>query len=351
MALNSQRGFHNGGWPPFGYSTQKVELELGDDKDQDLGLEIRTVYLLDKETAPIARQIFFRYLDGDRISDIKRYLDQQGYPSSTDRVRDILDICPFYVGDYDRQGNQVDFPHPAIIDQYMSDQVQRLRREQSDRHKAHNRQQYPLTGLIYCQHCNGRYRGRTTHVKRKYRYRKATTYPFYRCSRRIESFRSCDSSPSIRADKLNLQVMEQLNQHFSDTPLAEQYFQLACQEYNQILEDNQPKIDKIESESELTEQKMTNLIHLMADHSLPHEQVRTALKQEQKKKQYLNQILKSQPQPFKPTAEDFNTFQQQLNKIMDDVSNLTLVAPALIEKITVLSPHQVQIKLKLEEDA
>ena len=336
-------GFYCGGGVPFGYRTERQQVAIG------TSMRSKWVFVLDPKTAPVAEEVFNQYLQGDSVDKIANYLKAHNMGSSTCKIRWILDRPLFYCGNYNQRGQLVQFPHPAIISQDIAQLVTQRRQKLKIAHKFRNPDQYPLTGLIYCSHCHSHYRGRTN-FKRK----QNKIYYYYRCSHKyhpheeyLKKYDSCDSSPPIRADKLNQAIKDRLLPAINNPQLIRDYFHQAVDQYNQLNSHKISKNTEIDIEMAKIDLKIGNLIHMMADQSLPHEQVRNALKQEQNRKEELNSMRPKQPPSFRPTEIDFQNFQQNLLTMVQNGIHFAQLVSKVIKKITVLEKNKVKISLKL----
>jgi site-specific DNA recombinase len=144
-------------------------------------------------------QLAFREYASGLYSDnqIAQLLNANGYrtanktgrrPFSKDTVREMLKNR-FYLGLVSYKGNWHQGQHPALIDEETFDRARTAREKQTKRRMTAPMTQrvYPLSGLLYCEACGLRYRGRHDRYGRHY-WKPATDYGI-----------TCIYRPTVRA--------------------------------------------------------------------------------------------------------------------------------------------------------
>ena len=136
MKANAQRGGWNGGKPPLGYKTARIQV----------GNEERTTLIIDEEYGPVIARIFHMYLEGNGIPEIVRTLNCEDIRTRTGdlwqprTVRCIL-TNEVYAGTlswnktHEKDGRRTDSDadqivrtrdhHPAIVDADVFELVKR----------------------------------------------------------------------------------------------------------------------------------------------------------------------------------------------------------------------------------
>lgn len=144
---------------PFGY--KKVDHHL----------------VIDETTAPIARKIFERYADGDRLIDIEHWLNGLGVRNAAGNTWDECSLSrllhrTYYYGEYKYGDFEGSAECPAIITRELWDQVQN-RLAESAKRRRENRTSYDyfLTGKLYCAVHNRMISGISSHYGKYHRYR------------------------------------------------------------------------------------------------------------------------------------------------------------------------------------
>ena len=133
-------------------------------------------------------------------------------PFSKDSVRDLLQNVhytgqvPYYgptSGDKRKRDPVALYPgqHPALVDQALFDRCQEIRalmRSHPRRGENYMSNLFPLSGLLYCQHCKRPMRAQSGHKIR-----------YYQDKTRIQHSGSCDQ-PMVKAEEVEEQVVRYL---------------------------------------------------------------------------------------------------------------------------------------------
>lgn len=133
--------------------------------------------VIDETTAPIARKIFERYADGDRLIDIEHWLNGLGVRNAAGNTWDECSLSrllhrTYYYGEYKYGDFDGSVECPAIITRELWDQVQN-RLAESAKRRRENRTSYDyfLTGKLYCAVHNRMISGISSHYGKYHRYR------------------------------------------------------------------------------------------------------------------------------------------------------------------------------------
>ena len=162
---NAMKCRNNGGTLPFGYSVNKENGLL----------------LVNPETAPIVREIFSRYDKGELIKTIVNDLNARGLRNNYGRpfqasAMTILLKNRKYIGDY-RYGDMI-IPGgvPAIVDKDIFERVQiRMEANKKTPGKAKAKDEYLLSGKVFCGTCGGHFVGESGKSGN------GTRYCYYKC--------------------------------------------------------------------------------------------------------------------------------------------------------------------------
>lgn len=173
-------------------------------------------YVIDEGVAPYIRETFRRYIRGDKLVDIARYLNQCGIvsqrknplspPSITHIIRNEK-----YIGvyEYKNGGIRIEDAIPAIVDKstFLAAQQrllsQRCGTYARQNYGGHAKRKYLLSGIVYCGECGSHMFGETT-VKFKGTDREST-HGYYVC-RKHRQQKDC-SNRAIRKDVLESTVI------------------------------------------------------------------------------------------------------------------------------------------------
>ena len=187
------------------------------------------------EKATIVRKMFYMYLEGNSLNDIRKWLEENEIESpmgndewTVNSVCGILKnekykgdalLQKTYTVDYltktvaKNKGQvaqyYVENSHQGIVSREIFDMVQdeiKRRRNHTGYKTTSYSSQYALTGIVYCGDCDANYRRVTWSKNGKKRI-------VWRCIERLENgMRTCKNSPSIYEDKLKDAILSGLLQ-------------------------------------------------------------------------------------------------------------------------------------------
>ena len=165
---NALKGVNNGGRTAFGYRLAGKEKEPKH-------------YELDPLTAPVVREIFNRYADGDTIKDIRDDLKRRGIKTNYGgefrySTLSLILSNRVYLGEYHYADVVLDNGIPAIVDKNTFEKVQ-ARRSRNKRAPAAKKadEQYLLTTKLFCGDCGAVMAGESGTG------RNGTTHRYYKC--------------------------------------------------------------------------------------------------------------------------------------------------------------------------
>lgn len=162
---NALKCRYNGGTLPFGYCI---------DSEQK--------YQLDQNTAPLVKDIFQRYADGENAMSIVDDLNAKGIRTTRGGIYKASNINSLlrnriYIGEYHYGETVVSQALPAIVDEVTFEQVQkRLNKNRRTPGRAKTDVNYILTTKLFCGECGAMMAGESgTSYNGK-------TYYYYKCS-------------------------------------------------------------------------------------------------------------------------------------------------------------------------
>lgn len=164
--------------------------------------------VIDETTAPIAREIFQKYLDGTKELAIVRWLNEKGITNSVGSKWNKIDIDrllrkTIYKGEYRYGEYEGTVSCPAIIEPEMFDKVQEMLENSRIRtRKSRTGFNYILTGKLHCAECGTRMSGES--IERKYFY--------YACPSRKHR---------VKAEKLHEKVISALGEYLVPEKVTE----------------------------------------------------------------------------------------------------------------------------------
>ena len=204
-----------GGFLPYGFRT-------GPDKQ----------YELDPERAPIAREIFRRYADGETISQLLRWLNDSGYRTKrgTPFTKTVLPRMlkdERYIGTYIFK----DIIHdedaiPAIVDKITFQRVQ-IMLKKNKRMPSHSwdYSEYLLTGKLFCGHCGSMMIGMSG-INRH-----GVKYGYYACADRRKGG-GCKKK-NVRQDWIEPRIVSEIMKLLRDDALFQQIVDAAWAYYQE----------------------------------------------------------------------------------------------------------------------
>jgi hypothetical protein len=168
-------------------------------------------------TAPIVREIFERYADGDSVAVIRESLSARGIKTKTggdqlnfNSIRNMLQNRK-YLGEYRYGDTIVPGAYPAVVTQELFDRAQkRLEKNKRAPAAAKARVNYLLTTKLYCGRCSTFMVGEsgTSKTLKKYNY--------YKCLSNKRK-RGCEQKKAVKKDWIEqLVVQDTVNEVLQD---------------------------------------------------------------------------------------------------------------------------------------
>ncbi|GAB3051657.1 recombinase family protein [Virgibacillus ainsalahensis] len=263
MIQRAKQGYFNGG-RVFGYESVNKEL------------------VVNEEEAHVIRLIF-DYAEQDlgykaivtRINAMG-YKTKRGYDFSINTIKSILDN-PLYIGEirfnmYEnwsekhRKGKNknyilVDGKHEAILDQEQWNRVQQIRKKRSVK-PAQSNKPYILNGLIRCPECG------YGMVSASSKGSKGTKYRYYVCGLfHNKGSRAC-SAHSIRADRSEQHVFDELNRIVSEPYVLKRIIDNVNQKRSNAKTPINDEIKILKSKLNKTEVHINNITDQLMDDPL-----------------------------------------------------------------------------------
>ena len=181
-----------------------------------LGLKIvNREYTIDEDTAPIVRQMFAMYADGETVKDICAYATRSGLfsrprrgcpsgsPITAHTVTNMM-RNPKYIGTYHYMDTVIEDAFPALVSKTLFDRCQsRSKKRVTYTSKPDN--MYLLTGKVFCAICGSYWTGESCHNKRD------NVYRYYVCNNRKDNL-AC-SSQRIAKDRLESLIVNATLDH------------------------------------------------------------------------------------------------------------------------------------------
>ena len=190
--------------PPIGY-------KAGPDRE----------YLIDEETAPVVRQIFQKYADGEPLKDIAEFANAMGLRTGLNRRLTITSVTAIisnerYIGVYEYKHGEIRVEDgiPPIIEKDLFYAAQRRREAQRKGNYSKKnlgrpaKRAYMLSGLVFCGECGSTMFGETS-VKTHAGGRRAY-HGYYSCKAHRDKAEPHCHNPSIQQEPLEELVKDVL---------------------------------------------------------------------------------------------------------------------------------------------
>ena len=174
-------------------------------------------YVIDENTAPIVREAFQKYADGETVAEICREFNLKGYKSSKGAK---FGKCSFtrmfknekYIGTYIYDKYKFENAIPAIIDKKTWRIVQaRMNKQKMTHTRGKQKYHYLLTGKIFCGHCGYQMSGNTSG---------SLDYGFYQCYGK-SSYRNNCNKKNIRKETIEELVVKDALSLLTDERIKE----------------------------------------------------------------------------------------------------------------------------------
>lgn len=142
MAQKAEQGKYLGGTVPLGY---KIDADKN--------------YIIDSNTAPIVKQIYSMYAEGNTIREICAQLNSSGYTTAGGRAFNYHSMQriltnPKYIGTYECMDVTLKNVLPKIVDDTLFEKVQeRITKNKKAPGSAKSTVDFYLTGKLFCGKC------------------------------------------------------------------------------------------------------------------------------------------------------------------------------------------------------
>ena len=217
-----EKGWFCGGWVPMGYKVQDHKL------------------IPDEKTAPLIRELYARYADGDSLADIAKDFNNRGFRTTrgaTFKTATFDKVLPnsAYIGEYMYAGTLVKDLATPLIDRETYDRV--LRRRQANRKAPaakRSKVDYLLQGKLFCGVCGSPMCGDSGTSRHGY-----TCY-YYSCSGRKHKKTDCKKK-SEKKDFLEWYVCEQTVQYILSPSRLDYIAESVVALYNSEIDDSRLK--------------------------------------------------------------------------------------------------------------
>ena len=260
---NAYKCKFNGGYTPLGYNIDPITHE----------------YLINETEARTIRKIFELYIDGHSLIDITIFLNQNGYKTKAGKyfrknsVYDILcneKYAGYYVYNKGYKGRKrkkrddtiiIEDGIPAIISKEDFNIVMQKRRKNKKQPGSFKSSYtYLLSGLLVCKKCNGYYYG---NKRTKNKNNKSYIYYKYVCQHR-DKLNNC-TAEELNKDEVEDLVINELKRVLLNPNNIDKIVDKINQKYSELYKSSRNDIANTEKEIKDVQNKINNLIRLVAD--------------------------------------------------------------------------------------
>ena len=260
---NAYKCKFNGGYAPIGYDIDPITHE----------------YVINETEAKTIKKIFELYLNGHSLIDITIFLNKNGYKTKAGKefrknsVYDILGsekYAGYYVYNKGYKGRKrkkrddtiiIEDGIPAIISKEDFNIVMQKRRKNKKRPGSFkNPHTYLLSGLLVCKKCNGFYYG---NKRTKQKENKKYVYYKYVCQHR-DKLNNCTAEELNKSEVEDL-VINELKKVLLDSKNINKIVDKINQKYSELYNSSRTDIEDTEKEIKDIQNKINNLMRLVAD--------------------------------------------------------------------------------------
>ncbi len=217
-------------------------------------------YVIDEATRFIPETVFRMYAEGERLSDIARFLNEKGYRTRLGKKFTTGSFYTMlsnekYIGVYKYNDVRIEGGYEAMITPEMFEAVQKKLIENKRRApKKSERENFFLTGKLFCGHCgepmNGM-SGNSTNGKHLY----------YRCNG-VRKHSGCDKKTE-RKEQIENEIIGAIQRAFSNADPEE----LTRQVIENYEKDSRPadQVKAMKSEVQKITKKIDNVVNAIAE--------------------------------------------------------------------------------------
>ena len=293
MIENAKQGFWNGGPPPYGYRTIVAETR---------GTTEKKVLEIESAEATIIRLVFELCAKNHGVRSIAAELNKRGWRNrngrnfTSTRVHEFLTQTAyagrFYFNRRDSKTKKprdpsewIEIQTPIIIEPYTFDRIQRkleARRPTNTPPRIVNGPTL-LTGIVKCGTCGG---GMTLRTGKGGRYR------YYVCNRSATEGKTACPGRSIRMDKLDKLVIEQLESRILLPDRLEEMLAQLVERNSKQNDRSASEIKALRKELKATEERIGRLYDALADGTVNNTETfrRSVSKHEEKREELVRRI-------------------------------------------------------------
>jgi len=190
-------------------------------------------------TAPVIRELFTRYAQGERKADIIKDFNRRGYRTANGTLFKNSSFQttlknPVYIGNYQWKGETVEGCADALIDEHTFYAVQsKIKKRATAPASAKAKEEYLLQGKVFCGMCGSRMIGESGYGKMK------QFYQYYTCANR-KNKHSCQKR-NEKKDFIEWYVVEQTLEYVLSEDRIDYIAEAVVKEYDKEFDGNKLK--------------------------------------------------------------------------------------------------------------
>lgn len=303
-------------------------------------------YVVDPSEAKIIRKIFKDYIDGKKIKDITKELNEQGIRLTSQRDIKQSRISYIlhnekYTGRYTCNGNEYPNMFPPIIDIETFNEAKRLLDKDKFKNGRYKYKDSPfiLSGKIYCANCNSLYVGSGGTSKN------GQTHHYYKCSKKIKNTKHCDSKV-YRKDELEDFIIDSIKEKLNDDKIMDSIIKNTITLYNNEITENldlkvlRMKLKEVNS-------KLDNYTKAIGQ-GIINQHIKDMMESLSKDKEALESTISVQEalQEKPITYEIVKSYLCQFFKLDNTIKNRRLLVDLFIKKIIIYDNDDIVIICK-----
>ena len=335
MEQRAQKGYWNGGNPPFGYRSQDRKL------------------VFHPEEAEIVRLIFKIFISSGSLAKVRQELKARGLKTRKGKEWSKTSIDnvirnPVYIGKLRYRGQTYPGQHEPILEEGLF-----LRSQAMHKTEVHVstriKRPFLLRGLLRCEDCGSMMTPHYTKKKTKDGHR---LYFYYRCSKTMHYDKSVCKVRRVGAEEVENLVVEDIGKLISDSNLLISSIEQLNHGHDQQLEPLRGEEKQLQSRSRELEKEANNYVSALGKGTLSIERLENALKVVEDEKQIVGSRLREiqeQLEEIEFKQFDHQLIRENLTKFQNTLSTLTEDEKAeclqLILKDVVLSKKTIQLNI------
>lgn len=330
MAMNAEHCYFNGSVVPLGLKTKSIPVPIGANGK----IKYKKILDIDEEKAPLVKEVYEMYLNGDTMENIAKYLNTKGIKKSdgTDRVFNknsvkLILTNKRYIGSYTYKGEETPNAIPRIIDDETFYKIQE-KIEKNKHAPAKNKAEvlYLLTTKLFCGTCKEMMVGVSAtsgNGKRHYYYSCNGKRVHHKCKRK-----------DIKRDYIESLVVDLARNSLTDEnieEIANAVYKTACKQRDNT---RQKQLQREILNIEKQKANLFDSLKLCYDDNVKKSIFEEMAKMEKQKIEIENEIRIEKESIFDVTLQEIRYFLYHIKKVSEnDIRYRQILIDVLIYKV------------------